>query len=71
MHPDFLIIGAQRSGSTSLFENLIKHPNVLPSNQKEIHFFDLNYDKGFFWYQSQFKSKKVIQNDIEKNKKFI
>ena len=38
--PDFLIIGAVRAGSTSLYEGLKTHPNVFGSKIKEIYFFD-------------------------------
>lgn len=37
---DFLIIGCQRSGTTSLFEALCQHPRVWKPRKKEIHFFD-------------------------------
>ena len=53
--PDFLIIGAQKCGTTSLYNYLIQHPQIVPALQKEVHFFDLNFDKGLDWYQSQFQ----------------
>lgn len=37
--PDFFIVGAQRSGTTSLYEYLGKHPRVFTSPHKEPHFF--------------------------------
>lgn len=52
--PDFLIIGAQKSGSTSLYNYLVRHPHVLPSLAKEIHFFDNNYGRGTEWYRAHF-----------------
>ncbi|MCB2213186.1 sulfotransferase domain-containing protein [bacterium] len=52
--PDFVIIGAQRAGTTSLFNILSGHPSVTQSVVKEVHFFDLNYDKGLEWYKSHF-----------------
>jgi hypothetical protein len=52
--PDFLIIGAQKGGTTSLASYLGAHPNVIPSKRKEVHFFDLNYEKGVDWYRSHF-----------------
>ena len=54
MLPDFLIIGAQRGGTTSLYEYLVAHPSVGPAFKKEVHFFDLYYDKGLTWYRSNF-----------------
>ncbi len=52
--PDFLIIGAQRAGTTSLYNYLIKHPCVRPALKKEIHYFDLNFSKGLRWYKGHF-----------------
>jgi hypothetical protein len=52
--PSVLIIGAQRSGSTSLFNYLVQHPHVLPSLGKEIHYFDLHYARGLRWYRGRF-----------------
>ncbi len=52
--PSFIIIGAQKAGTTSLYSYLGRHPDVeLPAN-KEIHFFDNKYDRGMAWYLDQF-----------------
>ena len=55
--PDFLIIGAARSGTTSLYEYLIQHPSIMPAVGKEVYFFDKKYDKGINWYRSFFPTK--------------
>ncbi|MEH7381665.1 sulfotransferase domain-containing protein [Bacillus sp. JJ1533] len=52
--PDFLIIGAQKCGTTSLYNYLIKHPNVVPAKKKEVHFFDYQFEKGIAWYRKHF-----------------
>jgi len=52
--PGVLIIGAQRSGTTSLFNYLVQHPDVLPPLRKEIHYFDLHYGRGIKWYRGHF-----------------
>lgn len=52
--PSFLIIGAQKCGTTSLYYNLLKHPNISHAGKKEIHFFDEHYEKGLDWYRSFF-----------------
>ncbi|RMH14569.1 MAG: sulfotransferase [Gammaproteobacteria bacterium] len=52
--PDFIIIGAQKSGTTSLYQYLTGHPNILPALVKEVHFFDLNHHRGKDWYLSNF-----------------
>ena len=50
--PDFLVIGAQRSGTSTLYEYLVRHPCIAPALRKEVSFFDLNYDKGLDWYRA-------------------
>jgi Sulfotransferase domain len=52
--PSLLIIGAQRSGTTSLFNYLVRHPRILPPYGKEIHYFDHYYDRGVRWYRGRF-----------------
>jgi len=70
MGPNFLVVGETKCGTTSLYEDLAKHPQVLPPNtqngladykggivtlqQKEIRFFDRYWGKGTDWYFSQF-----------------
>jgi hypothetical protein len=41
MYPDFLVIGAQKAGTTWLDRNLRDHPQVWLPPEKEIHYFDL------------------------------
>ena len=55
--PDFLIIGAQKGGTTSLYDYLIQHPGINTAFRKEVHFFDKNYDKGLGWYKAFFPLK--------------
>lgn len=52
--PDFIIIGAPRCGTTSMWEMLADHPEVLPSFRKEVHFFDLRFGRGVNWYRAHF-----------------
>jgi hypothetical protein len=52
--PNFIIIGAQKGGTTSLFEYLIQHPDLIPPLKKEVKFFDLNYQNGLDWYRAHF-----------------
>ena len=54
--PDFIIIGAMRSGTTSLFRRLTAHPEVEASTAKELHFFDKHFERGLDWYRAQFRS---------------
>jgi hypothetical protein len=58
--PDFLIIGAQKAGTTSLYRYLSQHPQILENNTwKEIRYFDLpeNYGQGLGWYLGHFPYK--------------
>lgn len=52
MRPDFLIIGAQKAGTTALFGMLAAHQAVLAPAVKEHHFFDEDerYAKGMTSY---------------------
>lgn len=52
--PNLLIIGAQRSGTSSLFKYLGAHPSCKPSVRKEVRFFTEFYDRGVDWYRSHF-----------------
>jgi hypothetical protein len=52
--PNFIIIGVQKGGTTSLFRYLTQHPNVMPGYKKEVKFFDGNYQKGLDWYRFNF-----------------
>ena len=40
MFPDFLVIGAQKAGTTWLHRNLQNHPQVWMPKEKELHYFD-------------------------------
>ena len=56
--PDFLIIGAQKAGTTSLYHYLAQHPRIQPPIfRKEINYFEKRYyRRSLKWYQSQFSS---------------
>lgn len=70
--PDFVVIGTQKSGTTSLYQYLNQHSKIKMALEKETHYFDLNYEKGTKWYRSLFpivnKEKKgVIVGDNTPN----
>jgi Sulfotransferase domain len=52
--PDFLIIGAQKAGTTYLYHLLTQHPSVESATAKEVHYFDVHFSKGVDWYRSHF-----------------
>jgi hypothetical protein len=52
--PDFIIIGTQRGGTTSLFRYLAAHPEIGQASRKEVHYFDRYYENGMDWYLAHF-----------------
>jgi Sulfotransferase domain len=57
--PDFLIIGAKRGGTTSLWNFIVRHPHVVPpfpsrERIKGTAFFEKNFHRGVHWYRSHF-----------------
>ncbi|MBW1713578.1 MAG: sulfotransferase domain-containing protein [Deltaproteobacteria bacterium] len=54
LKPEFIIIGAMKAGTSSLFAYLGRHPRVCPAPAKEIHYFDLSFDQGPAWYWAHF-----------------
>ena len=60
--PSALVIGAQRSGTTSIFNYLIQHPDVVAPLGKEIHYFDLHYDQGVRFYRGRFPYSHRLRN---------
>jgi hypothetical protein len=52
--PNFLFIGADKAGSTWLFNALRQHPDCFVPACKDIYFFDRYYDRGLEWYASFF-----------------
>ena len=69
--PDFIVIGCQKCATTSLYDYLIQHPNISSATEKEIHFFDSNYDVGITWYRSFFPTIFSKQFSKIKKKKFV
>jgi len=56
--PDFVIIGAPKSGTTHMYGSLGAHPHVIPALRKEIDYFsDMRVRRfGTLWYRSYFPS---------------
>ena len=52
--PEVVILGAPKSGTTSLAAYLAGHPQVWLHPLKELHFFDNHWGLGEEWYRSQF-----------------
>lgn len=54
--PDFLCIGTQKGGTTTLHRLLSNHPGVMLPPQKELHYFTRHYNKGSHWYAQAFSA---------------
>jgi hypothetical protein len=57
-YPDFVVIGAQKAGTSALFSMLSQHPSLTPSHRKEVNYFGhdqlYNNDKNYVYYYSMF-----------------
>ena len=58
--PSIFIVGAQKGGSSSLFELMTGHPSFCSGDHKEIHYFDnlAIYEKGIEHYKQMFTDPK-------------
>lgn len=66
--PDFLIIGTQRGGTTSLYNYLVRHPAIVGTRlTKEVHYFDLNFERGERWYRAFFPTRDAVERLRRKN----
>jgi hypothetical protein len=64
LEPSFIVIGAQRCGTTSLFRALMAHPQVeRPTFHKGINYFDLNYERGIRWYRGHFPIARIAHHN--------
>ena len=53
--PDFLGLGTQKGGTTSLHQWLNTHPQVFLPTCKEVHYFDLQPEQPTSWYAKHFQ----------------
>lgn len=60
--PEYLIIGAAKCGTTSLYNYLIQHPAVFSCFKKEVHYFDYYFHKGENWYRSHFTTQQKLES---------
>ena len=62
MLPNFLIIGAEKGGTTWLYEKLRRHPEVYMPSVKELYFFsrDGRFSKTREWYEKHFEAAPAV-----------
>ena len=67
--PDFIIIGAMKAGTTTLYEYLSRHPAVGMSREKETDYFvaGRGWDRGLPWYQAQFSPGRQVYGEASPN----
>lgn len=53
--PNFLCIGAQKAGTTWLYENLKCHPEIFIPDKRDLHYFDYNFYRPLSFYLNNFK----------------
>ena len=58
--PGYLIIGAGKAGTSSLYKYLVAHDRVLPAKMKQVQFFKYHYELGMKWYLSHFPTAKAF-----------
>ena len=56
--PNFIIVGTQKGGTTSLFDQLSKHPQIANPYCKEIHYFNRSNNRSLAFYRAHFPYQK-------------
>ncbi len=59
--PDYLILGTQKGGTTSVYEYLNRHPQIVPNQKREVHFFDLAWQKDLQEYRRYFPLRRQMR----------
>ena len=67
--PHFIIIGAMKSGTTTLYRHLSQHPGIDMSRDKETDFFvaEKNAGRGLDWYSAQFTRGEAVRGEASPN----
>jgi len=67
--PDFVIMGAMKCGTTSLYHYLRNHPDIFMPKEKELDFFieESNFNRGLNWYKSKFDPDSKINGEASPN----
>ena len=60
--PNFIIIGGQKCGTTSLYRYLGQHPQIRRSWTKEVNYFNQPVQPSVGWYRGHFPLKSAMRN---------
>jgi len=65
----FVVIGSMKSGTTSLYQHLLAHPDVGMSRMKETDYFvpSMNLSLGQKWYDKQFPEDATLTGEVSPN----
>jgi hypothetical protein len=69
--PGTVILGAQKSGTTSLHYYLVQHPGVTAPLRKEVHYFDSNFERGEGWYRAHFGPTDVLSLNLDSSPYYL
>jgi len=61
--PNFIIIGSEKAGTTTISNAIGMQKSVFIPKIKEIHYFSNNWHKGLNWYKSFFNNKSKIKGE--------
>lgn len=65
--PDFIIVGAMKSATSSLYHNVCEHPQIVPAIAKEVRFFGSRYhQKSMRWYRAHFP---ILLNGLKQERR--
>jgi hypothetical protein len=64
--PSFIMVGAQRAGTTSLYRAFLSHPLIHSANyHKGVNYFDINYHRDFSWYRGHFPTASTLRRQTD------
>jgi hypothetical protein len=62
--PGFLIVGAEKSGTTSLYDYINQHPQVAVGHRKEVQYFSRYFYRSWNWYRAHFPFRSELSGKI-------
>jgi hypothetical protein len=71
MQINFIGIGSQRCGKTTIYNWMEQHPQISTSSEMELNFFNNHYDHGYNWYERKFLKKKRTLMSGEMSSSYI